>query len=653
MKTNISIQNNKIDSLALENIIFCIPSHVYWKDVRGVYLGCNDLQAQHLGLQYGYEVIGKTDFELPWDKKSATVFRENDIEVMKAGQLKTTEEEVTIQGKTTIVLSQNVVGILGISMDITEIKEKEQALKQAKKEAEKTNQAKSEFISNMEHDIRTPCSGIAQMISILEEQEKDENKEETLHCVAKSSKQLLNLLNSIVEFEHIDNKNIPILLEKFNPLKTIKNIIDLEKPTIDLKELELIVHYDVNIPNMLVGDGHRFERILINLISNAVKFTEKGYIKIDAEIVNKKDDKTVILKIIIKDTGIGIPKDKLSFIYGKFTQVTPANKGVYSGTGLGLKIVKQFLEEMGGQIEVDSNTGRGTTFTVLFPFQLPLLCTANQNEKINEKIVETEPVIKPKPIPLKTLLVEDDKLSQMIAKNILENDFGNHVEIAETGTEALQFAKNKLYDIIFMDIGLIDIDGNAVTKEIRANKQHKNFSTPIIALTAHSTKEVRNETSKAGMDDFILKPLNANKIQTVFDRWIHHTKHDIQTEQSKTIDEADKIIDLKLATKTLGGKLKTAKQIIQTFVEMLPSHKDTITKLFELKDYPALSAEAHKLCGATCYCGVPRLKSSLTDLENAALKLIEHNKIQDFVHKVCHEIDAIIHVYQENPELRN
>ncbi len=367
----------------LDNIINHVPHYILWKDRQSVFLGCNKMLADSLGLNSPEEVMGKTDFDFPWTKEQSEAYRADDQDIMFSGKPKLGYEEYQKQadGSERIMLCskvplkdalQNVCGILAIYTDITEIKEKEHILRIAKNEAEAANNIKSEFIRNMEHDIRTPFSGIHGMANILAQQENDTNKKEMLTDIASCAKELLDYCNDILDFSQIEAGALPVINKKFELHSMLKRIEEMETPPAKLKELDFKVNIDSQAPKLLIGDAHRIKRILINLISNAIKFTSKGHVHLYVNLVRARAERDVILQFIIHDSGIGIPIEKQNMVYEKFTRLVSANKGTYRGQGLGLRIVKQFMEEMDGDVEIESTENKGTKFICTIPFKLPL-----------------------------------------------------------------------------------------------------------------------------------------------------------------------------------------------------------------------------------------------------------------------------------------
>jgi len=364
-------QNNTLSYL--DNIINAIPGSVYCKDKKGVYLLCNNIVLEKGNLKNKASIIGKTDFDV-WPQHAETL-RQHDKEVVELGKTLNLEETVVLpDGKKMYFASVkmplkdklgNIVGVVGNSLDITELKE-------AKEKAEQANIIKTEFIHNMEHDIRTPFSGIYALAQLMHEEETDPQKKECLGEIAQAGKELLDFCNTILDFTKIEMGTLPILHKKFNLSELLEKVIAMERPAALYKNLFLCIECTPDLPVCVVGDDHRLLRILINLLSNSIKFTQKGHISLYVNAI-RSDDKKIILQFSVKDTGSGIPEEKQTFIYEKFSRLTPSNKNRYSGIGLGLRTVKQFVHELGGEIEVKSEINKGTIFTVLLPFDIPLI----------------------------------------------------------------------------------------------------------------------------------------------------------------------------------------------------------------------------------------------------------------------------------------
>ena len=365
----------------LNQIVNCTPGSLYWKDLEGRYLGCNMFMVKTAGLSSQRDIIGKTDFDL-WPE-NAEKLQENDQYVINTGETVFPEEEVKIPNGENMYFTgvkmplknenNEVIGVIGNSLDITKLKKTEKALRKAKEGAESANQIKADFIHNMEHDIRTPFAGIYGMANILARQETDPEKKENLTDIAQCAKELMDYCNNILDFSKIETSSLPILSKSFNLDKLIDRIITIETPAAKIKDLKLILDYDANLPNIIMGDPYRVKCMLINLISNAVKFTNEGYIKTSIRLSKTEhENRRVIVKFVVADSGIGISDEKKDFIYERFVKIAPSNIGLYKGQGLGLRIVKQFVNEMDGDIHLKSELGKGSIFTVLLPFNIPL-----------------------------------------------------------------------------------------------------------------------------------------------------------------------------------------------------------------------------------------------------------------------------------------
>lgn len=392
---NTTIEEQKCELFRLQAVIDNLPGSIYWKDKKGIYLGRNLSSAEKMhsiNLEHTADkdaIYGKTDYDF-FSKEVADQYRKHDIEVMEKKCEVTKEEYLTLPtGETIIQISTKrplydehgeITGIIGNTVDISYLKKIENELRQATKKAEEANQLKTEFIRNMQHDIRTPLSGIWGIANYIYEQENDVSKKELLNDLALCSKELLNYVNILLDFSRIELGGLPLSFNKFKLIDLVDKLMMLEMLPAKQKQLDLILKYDDKIPEFLIGDDYRLYSILINIVSNAIKFTEKGTVTILIKAYQQYDDNLVI-QFIVEDTGIGIPANLCDWIYEKFTRVYPANKGTFKGTGLGLHVVRQFIEELKGEIKAESTLNKGTTFSCLIPFKT-LELSANMNYKI-------------------------------------------------------------------------------------------------------------------------------------------------------------------------------------------------------------------------------------------------------------------------------
>ncbi len=350
----------------LKDLLDPITVHYWWKDKNGKYLGCNKNVINLLGLKSQDEIIGKTDYEMIWHKAADTLTYHDQL-VMDSEKTHTREEKVTIEdGKVlTFLVSKapyrdkngEIIGTIGASLDIT-------MLKQA-------DQVKTEFIKNMEHDIRTPFNGIWGIANILWEQETDSVKKEYLGDITHCAKELLDYCNTILDFSKVESDSFPVIEKKFNLRKLIESVLKIETPAAKNKNLTLTHNLSENLPPVIIGDYYRLCRVIINLLGNAIKFTKKGFVSLTVSMI-KQTNKVALIRFIIEDTGEGIPSEAQHYIFEKFSRLSPSNKGLYKGSGLGLKIVKQFIQEMDGEIDLNSSVGNGAKFICTIPFTIPL-----------------------------------------------------------------------------------------------------------------------------------------------------------------------------------------------------------------------------------------------------------------------------------------
>lgn len=516
-----------------------IPASVFWKDKNSVYLGCNNAFIHSLGLSSPEEVVGKTDYDLPTTREESDAFRTDDKQVIESKKPKLNIEEFQTlpNGKKVVLLTNkvplvdkqnNVVGILGIYYDITDRKQKEEELREAKEKAEIANKAKTEFLENMRHDIRTPIMGIIGFADMIKNSAVDARIKEYVDNLTASSYALLNLLNGVLEAIKVSSGEIPLLKKKFNLENELKEIILLNQAKAQQKNLELLFEYDAAIPNYLLGDARRIHRIVLELVTNALNFTHQGYVRLSAQL-GKNNEDDVVVKIMVEDTGIGIAPEQQQDIYVQFKRLTPSYEGIYKGSGLGLSIVKQFVEELRGELYVESKVGEGSTFTFITKLKKPLLDDALGSENllpINNKFIPTvniKPLKKStnqttQPIKNRILVVEDNAMAAHIVTDMLST-MGCQVDVAETGHRAVQLAAENLYDLIFMDIGLPDMDGYETTRKIRLDASNKK-QVPIIALTAHGDEENQQNCIDAGMSAVLIKPLLKEKAEDILNTFI-------------------------------------------------------------------------------------------------------------------------------------
>lgn len=650
-----------------------VPAYIFWKNKSSVYLGCNNAFAYSLGLSSPEEIIGKTDYDLPTTKAESDAFRADDKQVIASKKPKLSIEEYQTRpdGSKVALLTNkvplldkenNVVGILGIYYDITERKKKEEELKEAKEKAEAASRAKSMFLANMSHDIKTPIAGIISTAEYLAHLANDPDFRNRADDIVQSGLRLMELMIEIIEVSRLEVRQTTRTQTRFNLKNLIDDIVQLIKPAINEKAFDLNVEYESKIPAFLTGDRWHLYRVILNLLSNAIKFTKEGSITISVETI-KQTKKTITLKICIIDTGIGIPKDKQAVIFDNFTRLTPSYEGIYKGTGLGLYIVKQFVKAMDGEIYVESEEGKGSKFICIVAFKIPLDQTASETERKSiEKIrsikdSESASVIaanifgdKSNFKNIKILLVEDNMISSRSAKGTLEK-LGCTVDTAFSGTEALQLFKPGKYDLIFMDLGLPDMEGVEVTKKIRQQENNSQKATKIIALSAHVDDEIRRSCLSGGMDSAITKPLLIEHVVAILRTFLDNSSEvtvldAIGKDDNSIPADQLQVIDLELGASIVHANVEQAREALKILHEILPDSTAKIKEAYLAKNMEDLAKYAHKLQGGLSYCGVPRLKLAVKDLDQAA-RFRKTDELDKLYTKVCNEVKLFNDAYKK------
>jgi PAS domain S-box-containing protein len=521
---------------------------------------------------------------------------------------------------------------------IAEEKLKEEKIKSDKLaiEALKSSEIKGQFLANMSHEIRTPINGIIGFLSLIEQgayKDKDELQDFIVSARA-SAETLLDLVNDILDFSKIEAGKLSLSESNFYIRDVINEAVSVVIPRIQEKKLKLIITIEKTTSTHLVGDPSRLRQIYLNLLSNAVKFTEEGELKIF--VYSEKVGKNKIkLYSVVEDSGIGIPQEKLNYLFKPFSQVDGSYTRKFGGTGLGLAICKELVTLMGGQIWVESNVDKGTKFTfaviLTAPEQVTLIgkLKANANQKAKEEIVissamkvETKDrdIINQNSIrgKFKLLLAEDNAVNQKVIMKIL-GQAGFSIEAVDNGEEAVNaLIKHRDYALILMDVQMPVMDGFTATQEIRALEEPL-CDIPIIAITAHALSGDRDKCIAAGMNDYVTKPIKTAEMIRLLDGWLRIDENNIG--ESKPIEEKKEevvVFDKDHFSMISSDNKEFQIDLLTTYLSDLVRRIGNLENSISLKDVKKIQSESHTIKGASFSIGANALGSKAQEIEAAA-----------------------------------
>jgi PAS domain S-box-containing protein len=475
--------------------------------------------------------------------------------------------------------------------------------------AENAVKAKQQFLSNMSHEIRTPMNAIIGFTKVVLKTDLNAKQKEYLTAIKMSGDALIVLINDILDLAKVDAGKMTFEQTPFKMSLSISAMLHLFETKIQEKNLELIREYDQNIPEVLVGDSVRLHQIILNLVSNAVKFTSEGSITVSVNLV-REDEITATVEFAVADTGIGIAEEKIKTIFENFQQASSGTSRLYGGTGLGLAIVKQLVEPQGGTIHVESKINQGSRFS----FTLSFLKTKAETEAEVEMMkIDTD--IK----NVKVLVVEDIPLNQLLMKTILD-EFGFERDIADNGRIAIEKLREKQYDIVLMDLQMPEMNGFEATEYIRKTLHS---SIPIVALTADVTTVDLAKCRAVGMNDYIAKPIDE---RVLYSKMIGLIKKPITLTSGKDgaayKDAKPKCIDLDYLVRRTKSNPELMMQMISLYLEQTPPLISAMKQGWKDKDWTSLYAAVHKMIPSFSIMGIS------VDFENMAKKVQEYASTQ-------------------------
>ncbi|HAH25303.1 MAG TPA: hypothetical protein DCL77_16370, partial [Prolixibacteraceae bacterium] len=543
----------------------------------------------------------------------------------------------------------NVLGVVIVARDVTDQKKIATELIEAKMFAEMATsiaeiaknkaeksaimaenavKAKQQFLSNMSHEIRTPMNAIIGFTKVVLKTDLTAKQKEYLTAIKMSGDALIVLINDILDLAKVDAGKMTFEQIPFQLSLSISAMLHLFETKIQERNLKLVIHYDKNIPQVLVGDPVRLHQIILNLVSNAVKFTTKGKITVSVNLLAEDNDK-VTVEFAVIDTGIGIQESKIATIFENFQQATSGTSRLYGGTGLGLAIVKQLVQSQGGTIHVKSLVNEGSTFSFTLSFKKtkadaePETVTVEQDDEIKG---------------LKVLVVEDIALNQLLMKTLLD-DFGFESDIAANGKIAIEKLKYNTYDIILMDLQMPEMNGFEATEYIRSTL---NLTIPIIALTADVTTVDLAKCTAVGMNDYLAKPVDE---RLLYSKIVSFVKKSIVV--SEKLIEADesygnkplRCIDLDYLTHRTKSNPALMLQMISLYLEQTPPLVSAMKQGFQEKDWHSLYSAVHKMIPSFSIMGMS------VDFENMAKQIQEYattQKQSDGIYDMVLQLENIL-----------
>ena len=515
-----------------------------------------------------------------------------------------TKEQIAVY-MSAFVIRDNVtgkaIGLGNVSMDIREREKIKNELIVAKEEAERLSGFKDQFLANMSHEIRTPLSGIIGFTKILLRGNITEKQKEQLTTIKISSDILLVVINDILDLAKIEAGKMILEETELNVQNLTNSILSTFELRLQEKEQTLHTHYDDSIPEYLLGDPVRINQILLNLVGNAIKFTNKGgLINVYVNLL-KQDDDTVIIEFIISDTGIGIVEEKIENIFDPFTQSNPNTSRIFGGSGLGLNIVKQLIDLMKGTITVKSKLHIGSTFTLNIPLKKSKKIALEINRDIpNHNKLELLRKLKGLK-DIKVLIVDDMVINQLLVKTIIE-DIGFQTETAKNGKIAINLIEQNNYDLILMDLQMPEMNGWEATKHIRNKMKLPKSATPIIALTADITEKNTIKCQEVGMDAYVCKPINETDFLQKITQLILKKRRPTNNKTHKRM----KLSNTDSLKKALHHKPKLIQEMLQLILKETPIAIEQINKFVIAADWTSLQSKIHYIKPTLELIGLPK-----------------------------------------------
>lgn len=631
-----------------EQILNNLPAEVVVCDHEHRYMFANPKAVSNP--EHRKWIIGKTNDEFceytdrpkSWAENRNNIF--NEVKRLKVQQ--EWEETLTLQDGVTKyylwrmypVLSDKggLEIVIGYGVDITERKKIEDQLTVAKLEADRSSMSKDIFLTNMSHEIRTPLNAIMGLGKLLSKSDLNAVQKNYLNGIESASSNLLGIINDLLDFSKIEAGKISLEEISFSLETIAKQVVSVLMHKAEERGLSIHVDIDQRIAPVVIGDPFRVNQIFMNMVSNAIKFTEKGSVYLKAFMLEHTNEFQKVL-VMIEDTGVGIKEEYLENIFDKFTQEDETVVRKFGGTGLGMSITKQLIELMGGTISVFSKKNVGTTISLTFNFRIG---TSRVFEK--KKTIKNDTAnINGKRI----LLVEDNNLNRLLAYTIL-TEYGAVILEAENGLQAIERMKNESFDLVLMDIQMPVMDGLQATKIIR---DEISKTIPVLALTANAIKGKENQFLEAGMNDFIFKPYNEMNLVTPISKWLGAGDEALQPELEPPQPAPAEIPVVSVASEqyydlsklmAMGrNDIEFIKKMLRLFINETPPALNSMVEAYKTGDMASVKYLAHRMKPSINSLGISSLQDDIIKIEAVTERTAANDKM---INKLINIINKVI-----------
>lgn len=628
----------------IQAILDNTPLIIYIKDLEGRYTLVNK-QFKEVFKLTDEHVIGKTVKELDnqnsQSQETINKYTDADLQVLSTGKPIELEDVLYLPDGAHHLLTvkfpiydknQRIFGVSGFMKDITEMVRYREDLIEARKKAESAEMLQEQFLANMSHEIRTPMNGIIGMSNLLIQTPLKRDQKEYLEIIRQSSENLMVLINDILDLSKIKAGKISMEQIAFD----IDTIFQPMVATFEIRAAEKNIGFSVSIypevPRFLLGDPYRLNQVLNNLLSNAFKFTEKGFVTMEVDLEKKEDDKVWIL-LRVSDSGIGIQHEQLNYIFESFSQATSDTTRKYGGTGLGLAITKKLIEIQGGEITVSSQPNAGTTFNIVLPYTIASESQVQETHPHAEAIIDPRHAFSGK----KVLIVEDNEVNQRVLQLNLQK-FNIDVSVVSDGSAAVEYlSKHRDVDLVFMDLHMPVMDGLQATTCIRKDLKLK---TPVVMLTAAAQKAEQQKGYDAGADAYITKPISQQELFGSLEKYL--LDHQQPQQIIAAVDEQSSFSEFNISELLQLGDAESIRMVYELFEATLPPGLANLKEAAIKKEWKTVYEQAHKLKSSLAVIQVKGMLGMMGTIEYNAKQEINLASVLPMIEEATEYITEVM-----------